>query len=96
MSNCADTARFRVGRSADVLYICSSMLSSVMQKPRFLAKEEKQISQPQTEMVVGLETEKDMQDEHMRRASVILLFQFVIPASRSRCQRQISRENIAG
>ena len=36
---------------------------------------------------MDLETEKDMQDEHVRRASVILLFQFVIPASRSRCQR---------
>ena len=45
-------------------FMCSSMLmSSLMKKTRFLAEEEKDISQPQTEMVVGLPTEKDSEDE---------------------------------
>ena len=33
-------------------------------------QKKKEISQPQTEMVVGLETEKDLEDERRRRASV--------------------------
>ena len=45
-------------------FMCSSMLMpSVMWNPRFLAEEEKQISQPQREKVLGLETEKDLEDE---------------------------------
>ena len=50
-----------------------------MKKPRFLAEEAKEISQPQTEMIVGLGTGRDLEDEQMRRASVFIIvrFQFV-------------------
>ena len=49
-------------------------MSSLTLKPSFLAEEEKEISQPQTEIVVGLETEKDLKDERTRRASALSLF----------------------
>ena len=53
-------------------------MSSVMKKPRFLAEEAKAMSQSQTEMVAGLGTEKDLEDEQMRRACLIIgQFQFV-------------------
>ena len=58
--------------------MCSRLMSSVMKKPRFLAEEAKEISQPQTEMIVGLGTGRDLEDEQMRRASVLgVQFQFV-------------------
>ena len=60
-------------------------MSSLMKKARFLAKEEKDVSQPQTEMVEGLETEKDLEDERRRRASVSSLLKVCFPASRSGC-----------
>ena len=63
MLNCANTAEFRVGRSADVLYVQFNAHVIFDVKPRFLAEEEKDISQPQTEMVVGLPTEEDSEDE---------------------------------
>ena len=40
---------------------------------RILA-EDKDISQPQTEVVVGFQTEQDLEDKRMRRASVLSLF----------------------
>ena len=51
-------------------------MSSMMKKPRFLAEEVKDISQPQTEMVAGLGTGRDLEDVQMRRASVLSLFSF--------------------
>ena len=62
MPNCTNTAEFRVGRSADVLYVqfYAHVISDVKTN---LAEEEKEMSQPQTEMVVSLETEKDLEDE---------------------------------
>ena len=45
-------------------------MSSVMKKPRFLAEEAKEISQPQTEMIAGLGTGRGLEGEEMRRASV--------------------------
>ena len=40
--------------------MCSSAhMSSLTKNPRFLAEEEKDMSKPQTEMVLGLETEKE-------------------------------------
>ena len=52
------------------------MLMSSDVKIKIFGKEEKEISQPQTEMVVGLQTEKDLEDERMWRASVSLLFRY--------------------
>ena len=46
-------------------------MSSVMEiKTKFLAEEAKEISQPQTEVVAGLGTGQDLEDEPKRRASV--------------------------
>ena len=48
--------------------------------PRFLVEEAKEISQPQTEIIAGLGTGKDLEDEQMMRASVLIIivqFQFV-------------------
>ena len=46
-------------------------MSSVMEiKTKFLAEEAKEISQPQTEVVAGLGTGQDLEDERMRRVSV--------------------------
>ena len=58
MPNYANTAEFRVGRSADVLYVqfYAHVISDV--KTEISGRKEKDISQPQTEMVVGLQTEK--------------------------------------
>ena len=78
--------------------MCSSMLmSSLMQKPRFLAEEEKCISEPQAEMVVGLETEKDLEDERRRRASVLSLLSLSLFSSIQvlMSDRQVSREDMA-
>ena len=50
-------------------------MSSLTYKPRVLAEEEKESPQLQTEVVVGSETEKDVDDEHVKRTSV-LLFSF--------------------
>ena len=85
MPNCADTAKFRVGRLADVLYaqFCAHVICCVETKMsgrrrrrrrRRREKKREEIPQPQTETVVGLETEKDLEDERTRRASVLPLF----------------------
>ena len=70
---------------------------SVMKTPRFLAEEAKAISQPQTEMVAGLGTGKDLEDEQMRRASVLSLFSFSLFSSIQiwMSERQVSKEDIA-
>ena len=78
--------------------MCSStLMSSVMYKPRILVEDEKEILHAQTETVVGLETEKDLEDERRRRASVLSLLS---PSLFSSIQiwmsdRQVSREDIA-
>ena len=75
MQNCADWMKFGVGQSADILYVQSYAEVICDVETRILA-EDKEISQPQTEMVVGLQTEKDLEDERMWRASVSLLFRY--------------------
>ena len=98
MPNYANTAEFRVGRSADVLYVQfhAHVISDI--KPRFLAEEEKYISQQKTEMVVGLPTEKDLEDERRRRASVLPLLSLSLFSSIQvwMSDRQVSREDISG
>ena len=79
-------------------FMCSStLMSSLTLKPSFLAEEEKEISQPQTEIVVGLETEKDLEDECRRRASVLPLLSLSLFSSIQvwMSDRQVSREGIA-
>ena len=73
MPNRANTAEFRVDRSADVLYVQfhAHVISDV--KTKISGRRRKDISKPQTEMVVGLPTEKDLEDERRRRASVLSL-----------------------
>ena len=98
MPNYANTAEFRVGRSADVLYVqFHAHVISEVKNPRFLAEEEKDISQPQTEMVVGLPTKKDLEDERRRRASVLSLLSLSLFSSIQvwMSDRQVSREDIA-
>ena len=56
-------------------------MSSATKTPIFLAEEAKAISQPQTEMVAELGTRKDLEDEQMRRASVLSLFSFSLFSS---------------
>ena len=63
-------------------------------KTKISGRRRKNISQPQTEMVVGLETEKDLEDEHRGRASVLSLLSLSLF---SRIQvlmsdKQVSRE----
>ena len=62
MPNCANTAEFRVGRTADVLYLqfYAHVISDV-KKNKISDRRRKDISQ--TGMVVDLETEKDLEDE---------------------------------
>ena len=57
--------------------------------------QKKKISQPKTEMILGLETkiEKDLEDEHTRRVFVFSLFSFSLFSSMS--ERQVSRGDIA-
>ena len=68
----------------------SRLMSSVMKKPIFLAEEAKEISQPQTEMVEGLGTGRDLEDEQIWRAYILSLFSFQIWMS----ERQVSKEDI--
>ena len=58
-----------------------------------MAKEEKAILHPQTEIVVGLETEKDLEDERMRRVSVLSMFMLSLFSSIQiwMSERQVSR-----
>ena len=42
-------------------------------KTKISGRRRKKISQPQTEMVVGFEAEKDLEDERRKRASVLSL-----------------------
>ena len=95
MPNCANTAEFRVGRSADVLYVqfyahvtfdVKTKISGRRRKRDFTA----------TEMVVGLETEKDLEDERRRRASVLSLLSLSLFSSIQvwMSERQVSREDI--
>ena len=76
MSNFADMAKFRVSRSADILYVQFYVHVVCNVETKILAEKEKEISLPPTEMVVGLVTGKDLEDEHKRRASILSLFQF--------------------
>ena len=70
-------------------------MSFVMRKPRFLAEKEKQISQPQTEMVVGLETEKEPGRCTHEGASVSLFSFSLFSNTQVRIsERQVSREDI--
>ena len=94
MPNCANTAEFRVGRSADVLYVQfhAHVISDV--KTMISGRRRKNILQPQTEIVVGLPTEKDLENERRRRASVLSLLSLSLF---SRIQvlmsdKQVSRE----
>ena len=68
-------------------------MSSVLKIPRFLVEEAKDISQPQTEMIAGLGTGKDLEDEQMMRASVLSLFSFSLFSSIQICmsERQVSK-----
>ena len=74
--------------------MCSStLMSSVMYKPRILVEEEKEILHAQTETVVGLETEKDLEDERMRRVFVLSMFMLSLFSSIQiwMSERQVSR-----
>ena len=73
------------------------MLMTSDVKIKIFGKEEKEISQPQTEMVVGLQTEKDSEDEHRRRASVLSLLSLSLFSSIQvwMSDKQVSREDIA-
>ena len=97
MPNCANTAEFRVGRPADVLCVQfhAHVISDV--KTKISGRLEKDISQPQTEMVVGLLTEKDLEDECRRRASVLPLLSLSLFSKIQiwMSDGQVSRENIA-
>ena len=97
MPNCANTAEFRVGRWADVLYaqFHARVISDV--KTKISGRRRKFFSQPQTEMVVDLETEKGLEDEHSRRASVLSLLSLSLLSSIQvwMSDRQVSREDIA-
>ena len=72
MPNCANTAEFRVGRSADVLYVQFYAQVTFDVKTKISGRRRKR-DFTATEMVVGLETEKDLEDERRRRASVLSL-----------------------
>ena len=97
MPNCANTAEFRVGRSADVLHVQfhAHVISDV--KTKISGRRRKDISQPQTETVVGLPTEKDLEDERRRRASVLSLLNLSLFSSIQvwMSDRQVSGEDIA-
>ena len=55
-------------------------MSSVMKKKtRFLEEEEKGILQPHTEMVVGLETERDLEDERGEKWKKLVARSSVVP-----------------
>ena len=73
MPNCANTAEFRVGRSADVLYVqfYAHVISDV--KTKISGKKRKRYFTATEEMVEDLETEKDLEDEPRRMASVLSL-----------------------
>ena len=89
-------AEFREGRLADILYV---QFYAHDVKPRFLAEVKKEISKPQTEMVVGLEIEKDLEDERRRVASISSLLSLTLSLFSSiqvwMSDRQVSREDIA-
>ena len=95
MPNCANTAEFRVDRSADVLYVQfhAQVISDV--KAKISDRRRKDISQ--TGMVVDLETEKDLEDVRRRRASVLSLLSLSLFSSIQvwMSNRQVSREYIA-
>ena len=97
MPNSANTAEFRVGRSADVLYVQfhAHVISDV--KTMISGRRRKNILQPQTEMVVGLESEKDLEDERRRRVSVLSLLSLSSFSSIKvwMSDRQLSREDTA-
>ena len=65
-------------------FVCSSKLdhsvSSVV-KSKFPEEEETEISQPQTEMAGGIEIGNDLESEHVRIVSVLLLFGFSLVSS---------------
>ena len=63
---------FRVGRLADVLYVQfhAHVISDV--KTKISSRRRKRYFTT-TEMVVGLQSEKDLEDERRRRASVLSL-----------------------
>ena len=78
---------------ADVLYVqfyvhvicdAETKISGIRRKRDFTA----------TEMIVDLETEKDLEDEHTRRTSVLSLFSLSLFSSIQvwMSERQISRE----
>ena len=69
MPNCADTAKFRVGRSTDVLYVqfYAHVICNVETKDSGTRRKRDSTA---PEMLVGLETEKDLENERMRRSSV--------------------------
>ena len=69
------------------------MLMTSDVKIKIFGKEKKEISQPQTEMVVGLQTEKDLEDKRRRGASVLSLLSLSLFSSIQVwiSNRQISR-----
>ena len=96
MLNGANTAEFRVGRSTDVLCVqfYTNVISDV-KKNKISDRRRKDISQ--TGMVVDLETEKDLEDERRRRASVLPLLSLSLFSKIQiwMSDGQVSRENIA-
>ena len=74
--NGAETAKFSAGRSADSLYVLRFCHLWCRNQDFWQKKKKKKILQPQTKMVASLETEKDLEDERMRRASVLSLLSF--------------------
>ena len=96
MLNCANTAEFRVGRLADILYMQFHAHVITDVKTKISGRRRKRYSTPQTEMVVGLETEKDLEDKRRRRVSVLSLLSLSLFSSIQvwMSDRQVSRLNV--
>ena len=95
MPNCANTAEFRVSRSADVLYVqfhahvisdVKTKISGRRRKRYFTATDRD-----------GLPTEKDLEDERRRKASFLSSLSLSLFSSIQvwMSDRQVSREDIA-
>ena len=99
MPNSADTAKFRAGLSADVLYLqfYAHLICDVETKISGRRRKKKDFTDTHTHMPVGLETENDLEDERSRRASALLLFSLSLYTSIQvwMSERQVSREDIA-
>ena len=78
MPSCTNTAEFRVGQSADVLYVQFNAHVICDVETSISGGGRKKMAHPQAEMVMGLQTEKDLEDERMRLASDLLFSLFAL------------------